>query len=257
VHEQVIDAAVELKRAEAIGQFDLFGSMGEAEDAGGLRITPDIPLGEWDKAMLLAHERDMLGLYVSDHPLYGVEQFLAQSTDCSVVHVHSGDRAEGTVVTVGGLVTGVQRKTTKQGSLWAIVTLEDLDGAVEVMVFPQTYAGAGTLLVEDAVLLVRGRIDRPDEDAARLVAMEITQPDVSEAPAGPVRLSMPAARCVPPVVERLKDILAAHPGTTEVHLHLAASGRTTVLRLDDRLRVTPSPALYGDLKALLGPACLS
>jgi DNA polymerase-3 subunit alpha len=173
------------------------------------------------------------------------------------VHVHSGDRAEGTVVTVGGLVTGVQRKTTKQGSLWAIVTLEDLDGAVEVMVFPQTYAGAGTLLVEDAVLLVRGRIDRPDEDAARLVAMEITQPDVSEAPAGPVRLSMPAARCVPPVVERLKDILAAHPGTTEVHLHLAASGRTTVLRLDDRLRVTPSPALYGDLKALLGPACLS
>ena len=257
VHEQVIDAAVDLKRAEAVGQFDLFGSMSEAEGAGGLRITPEIPLGEWDKAVLLAHERDMLGLYVSDHPLYGVEQFLAQATDCSVVHVHSGDRAEGTVVTVGGLVTGVQRKTTKQGSLWAIVTLEDLDGAVEVMVFPQTYAGAGTLLVEDAVVLVRGRIDRPDEDAARLVAMEITQPDVSEAPAGPVRLSMPAARCVPPVVDRLKEILAAHPGTTEVHLHLVSSGRTTVLRLDDRLRVTPSPALYGDLKALLGPACLT
>jgi DNA polymerase-3 subunit alpha len=257
VHEQVIDAAVDLKRAEAVGQFDLFGSMGEEEGAAGLRITPEIPLGEWDKAVLLAHERDMLGLYVSDHPLYGVEQFLAQATDCSVVHVHAGDRSEGTVVTVGGLVTGVQRKTTKQGSLWAIVTLEDLDGAVEVMVFPQTYAAAGTLLVEDAVLLVRGRIDRPDEDAARLVAMEITQPDVSEAPAGPVRLSMPAARCVPPVVERLKEILAAHPGTTEVHLHLVASGRTTVLRLDDRLRVTPTPALYGDLKALLGPACLT
>ena len=257
VHEQVIDAAVDLKRAEAVGQFDLFGSMGEEEGAGGLRITPEIPLGEWDKAVLLAHERDMLGLYVSDHPLYGVEQFLAQATDCSVVHVHAGDRSEGTVVTVGGLVTGVQRKTTKQGSLWAIVTLEDLDGAVEVMVFPQTYAAAGTLLVEDAVLLVRGRIDRPDEDAARLVAMEITQPDVSEAPAGPVRLSMPAARCVPPVVERLKEILAAHPGTTEVHLHLVASGRTTVLRLDDRLRVSPTPALYGDLKALLGPACLT
>ncbi|MFM1965452.1 MAG: polymerase subunit alpha [Actinomycetota bacterium] len=257
VHEQVIDAAVDLKRAEAMGQYDLFGGMGEEEGSSSLRITPEIPLGEWDKAMLLAHERDMLGLYVSDHPLYGVEQFLAQATDCSVVHVHSGDRAEGTVVTVGGLVTGVQRKTTKQGSVWAIVTLEDLDGAVEVMVFPQTYAAAGTLLVDDAILLVRGRIDRPDEDAARLVAMEILQPDVSEAPAGPVRLSMPAARCVPPVVERLKEILAAHPGTTEVHLHLAATGRTTVLRLDDRLRVTPSPALYGDLKALLGPSCLT
>jgi len=257
VHEQVIDAAVDLKRAEAVGQFDLFGSMGEDDDSVSLRVTPEIPLGEWDKAALLAHERDMLGLYVSDHPLYGVEQLLAQSTDCSVVHLHSGDRPEGQVVTVGGLVTGVQRKTTKQGSVWAIVTLEDLDGSVEVMVFPQAYAAAGTLLVEDAILLVRGRIDRPDDDASRLVAMEITQPDVSEAPAGPVRLSMPAARCVPPVVERLKEILAAHPGTTEVHLHLGASGRTTVLRLDDRLRVTPSPALYGDLKALLGPSCLT
>ena len=257
VHEQVIDAAVDLKRAEAIGQFDLFGGMGEDEGAPSLLVKPEIPLGEWEKATLLAHERDMLGLYVSDHPLYGVEQLLAQVTDCSVVHLHSGDRPEGQVVTVGGLVTGVQRKTTKQGSVWAIVTLEDLDGAVEVMVFPQTYAAAGTLLVDDAILLVRGRIDRPDEDAARLVAMEILQPDVSEAPAGPVRLSMPAARCVPPVVERLKEILAAHPGTTEVHLHLASSGRTTVLRLDDRLRVTPSPALYGDLKALLGPACLT
>ena len=257
VHEQVIDAAVDLKRAEAIGQFDLFGGMGDEGGSSSLLVTPEIPLGEWEKATLLAHERDMLGLYVSDHPLYGVEQLLAQSTDCSVVHVYAGDRPEGQVVTVGGLVTGVQRKTTKQGSVWAIVTLEDLDGAVEVMVFPQTYAAAGTLLVDDAILLVRGRIDRPDEDAARLVAMEIMQPDVSAAPAGPVRLTMPAARCVPPVVERLKEILAAHPGTTEVHLHLGSSGRTTVLRLDDRLRVTPSPALYGDLKALLGPACLT
>ena len=258
VHEQVIDAAVELKRAEAIGQFDLFGGMGDSDAVdSGLRVMPDIPLGEWEKSVLLAHERDMLGLYVSDHPLHGVEQLLAQVTDCSVAHLHAGDRPEGQVVTVGGLVTAVQRKTTKQGSVWAIVTLEDLDGGVEVMVFPQMYAAAGTLLVDDAVVLVRGRIDRPDEDAPRLVAMEISQPDVSEAHTGPVRLTLPAARCIPPVVERLKEILAVHPGTTEVQLHVVAPGRTTVLRLDDRLRVTPSPALYGDLKALLGPTCLT
>jgi DNA polymerase-3 subunit alpha len=67
---------------------------------------------------------------------------------------------------------------------------------------------------------------------------------------------MAAARCIPPLVEKLKDVLSAHAGTTEVHLHLTGGSRTTVLRLDDRLRVTPSPALYGDLKALLGPNCL-
>ena len=167
------------------------------------------------------------------------------------------ERSDGQVITIGGLVTGIQRKTTKQGSMWAIVTLEDLEGAIEVMVFPQSYQGAATLIAEDTVLFVRGRIDRPDEDSPRLVAMEITAPDLSEASVGPVRLTMAASRCTPPIVERLKAVLAEHPGVTEVHLNLSSEGRTTVMRLDDRLRVTPSPALYGDLKALLGAACLA
>jgi len=256
IHEQVIDAAVDIKRAEAIGQFDLFGGMGEDSADSGLRVIPEIPLGEWDKPTLLAHEREMLGLYVSDHPLHGLEQVLAQASDCSIAQLHGGDRPDGQTVTVGGLVTGVQRKTTKQGSVWAIVTLEDLDGGIDVMVFPQTYAAVGTLLAEDSVVLIKGRIDRPDEDAPRIVAMEVSQPDVSNAEAGPVRLSVAAARCIPPVVERLKEILAVHPGTVEVHLNLTSAGRTTVLRLDDRLRVTPAPALFADLKALLGPGCL-
>jgi len=196
IHEPVIDAAVDLKRAEAVGQFDLFGGMGDESAETGLRVAPDVPVGEWDKQTLLAHEREMLGLYVSDHPLHGLEQVLANASDCSVAQLHSGDRPEGQTVTLGGLVTGVQRKTTKQGSVWAIVTLEDLDGTIDVMVFPQTYMAVGTLLVEDAVVLVKGRIDRPDEDAARLVAMEVTQPDVSNAESGPVRLTLAAARCV-------------------------------------------------------------
>ena len=81
--------------------------------------------------------------------------------------------------------------------------------------------------------------------------MEITQPDLTEAVSGPVRVTMAASRCIPPLVERLKEVLSEHPGTTEVHLHLTGGAKTTVLRLDDRLRVSPSPALYGDLKALL------
>ena len=239
------------------GQFDLFGGMGDQAVDSGLSLNPAIPISEWDKAILLSFEREMLGLYVSDHPLYGLEQVLASGTDCSIARIGNDERSDNQIITIGGLVTGIARKTTKQGSTWAIVTLEDLEGAIEVMVFPQTYQAVATMIAEDAVVFVRGRIDRPDDDSPRLVAMEITAPDLSEAPAGPVRLMMPAARCTPPIVERLKAILSEHPGVTEVQLHLTSQGKTTVMRLDDRLRVTPAPALYGDLKALLGPSCLA
>ena len=239
VHEQMIDAATELKRAEAVGQFDLFGGMGDQAVDSGLSLNPAIPISEWDKAILLSFEREMLGLYVSDHPLYGLEQVLASGTDCSIARIGNDERSDNQIITIGGLVTGIARKTTKQGSTWAIVTLEDLEGAIEVMVFPQTYQAVATMIAEDAVVFVRGRIDRPDDDSPRLVAMEITAPDLSEAPAGPVRLMMPAARCTPPIVERLKAILSEHPGVTEVQLHLTSQGKTTVMRLDDRLRVTP------------------
>ena len=255
VHEQVVDAAVDIKRAESHGQFDLFGGL-EAQGDAAVLPREEIPIGEWEKSVLLAHEREMLGLYVSDHPLHGAEGLLAQLTDRSIAAVLMDERADGTVATVGGLVTSVQRKTTKQGSSWAIVTLEDLEGSVDIMVFPQTYNAVSTMLVDDSVIIVRARIDRSDDDGVRLVALEISQPDLSEAVSGPVRLTMSAARCIPPLVERLKDVLAAHPGTSEVHLHLTGGAKTTVLRLDDRLRVTPSPALYADLKALLGPSCL-
>ena len=255
IHEQVVDAAVDIKRAESHGQFDLFGGLEAGED-DSLVPRGDIPIGEWEKSVLLAHEREMLGLYVSDHPLHGAERMLAQLTDRTIAAILLDDSRESSIVTVGGLVTSVQRKTTKKGSPWAIVTLEDLEGSVDIMVFPQAYVSVSTMLVDDTVIIVKARVDRSDDDGVRLMAMEISQPDLSEAVAGPVRVSMAATRCIPPLVERLKEVLGAHPGTTEVHLHLTGGAKTTVLRLDDRLRVTPSPALYGDLKALLGPSCL-
>ncbi|MEI7630779.1 MAG: DNA polymerase III subunit alpha, partial [Actinomycetes bacterium] len=256
VHEEVVDSAVDIKRAEAIGQFDLFGGL-EAQGDFALLAQAEIALGEWEKSVLLAHEREMLGLYVSDHPLHGAERALAQLTDRSIAALLNDERADSTVATIGGLITSVQRKTTKQGSTWAIITLEDLEGSVEIMVFPQTYLPVSTSLVEDVVVVVRGRVDRSDEDGVRVVALSVTLPDLSEAASGPMRLTMPATRCIPPLVDKLKEVLAGHPGTTEVHLHLTGGVSTTVLLLDDKLRVTPSSSLYGDLKALLGPTCLN
>jgi DNA polymerase-3 subunit alpha len=258
IHEQVVDSAIDIKRAESVGQFDLFGGLGGDETGGdSLRMTPEIPVGEWEKSALLAYEREMLGLYVSDHPLHGLEHVLAQLTDVSIAHLVADEQADASVVVIGGLVTAVQRKTTKAGSLWAIVTVEDLDGAVDVMVFPNTFATCGLQLAEDTVVTVKGRVDRSDDDGLRLVALEVNVPDLTSAATGPVRLSIPSSRIIPPVIDRLKEILAAHPGVIEVHLHMITGDRTTVMRLDDRLRVTPSPSLYGDLKALLGPSCLA
>ena len=263
VHGEAIDSFMATKRNEAHGQFDLFsggdpGVGGAGDEPGeGLDVTPEVPLGEWDKTVLLAYEREMLGLYVSDHPLFGVEHVIAAAADCSIALLTgSDDRADGSFVTIGGLISGLQRKVTKKGDVWAIATVEDLEGAIEVMFFPQTYQQFSTTLAEDAVVIVRGRLDRRD-DVPKLVAVEMTMPDLSEGPRGPVVISLPVARCTPPVVDRLKEVLATHPGATEVHLRLQAASRTTVLRIDDGLRVNPSPALMGDLKALLGPACLT
>jgi DNA polymerase-3 subunit alpha len=257
IHVEAVDLVLETKRAEAIGQFDLFGSSDDSETAA-FTSELTIPVGEWEKSTLLTHERDMLGLYVSDHPLFGVEHVLAASSDCSVAELMAdGERADGSTVTVGGLITGLQRKVTKQGNAWAIATLEDLEGAIEAMFFPATYNLVAPHLHEDRIVLVRGRIDRR-EDVPKLIAMEMTLPDLeSEEERGPVVISLPVTRCVPPVVDRLKEVLSAHPGTVEVHLQLQSGGRTTVMRLDDRLRVRPSPALFGDVKALLGQSSVA
>jgi DNA polymerase-3 subunit alpha len=255
VHEQRIDSILDIKRNEAIGQDSLFGGPDDAATAA-MWSPPPIPSGEWDKATLLGYEREMLGLYVSDHPLNGLEHVLHNATDVPVSALHTDDVADGRIVTVGGLVTSVQRKVTKQGNVWAIASLEDLEASIDVMVFPATYQLVGPHVVPDAVLLVKGRLDKSEEEAPKFIAMEVTVPDLSTDDSGPVVVHIPAARCIPPVIERFKDVLAAHPGVTEVRLAMMNGPRTTVVRLDDKLRVTRTPALYADLKALLGPSCL-
>jgi DNA polymerase-3 subunit alpha len=262
VHEQAVDAVIDIKRNEAIGQDSLFGGDAEAEAV----FDVPIPEGEWDKSQLLAFEREMLGLYVSDHPLLGVEHILAAAADFPIAElvsseeaeqpVSSGGRFDAQVVTVAGILSGVQRKVTKQGNAWAAAMLEDLAGAVEVLFFPATYLLYATSIAEDAIIVVRGRVDRRD-DVPKLIAMDVTVPDLSVGNDGPFVVSLPVTRCVGPVVEQLRQVLRTHPGTTEVHLRLRGGQRTTVVRLDDKLRVSASPALLGDLKQLLGPACIS
>jgi DNA polymerase III subunit alpha len=259
IHAEVIDACLEVKRAEAAGQFSLFGGLGIDDPEIGAdadaALETTIPSGEWDKKLLLAYEREMLGLYVSDHPLLGVEHIIANGSDATVADLaESCD--DGQIVTVGGIVASITRKVTKTGSPWAVVQLEDLDGGVETLFFPQTYSAVSHQLIEDEVVLVKGRVDKR-EDVPRLIAMELTVPDLSQGPRGPLTVSLAANRCVPDLVSRLKSVLSTHPGTTEVRLQLLGPARVTTLKLDDGLRVNVTISLVADLKELLGAGCVS
>jgi DNA polymerase-3 subunit alpha len=260
VHENAVDQYVDIKRNEAIGQDSLFAGLDDADGSGGFGVTLTIPdIDEWDKTTLLSHERDMLGLYVSDHPLMGLEHVLSQGTDCTIGQLLlDEERAHGSTLTVSGLITSVQRKITKRGDSWATITLEDLDGGIEVLLFPSTYQLAAPYLVEDAIVRVKGQLSR-DKDAPEIRGQEVTVPDLSAGGgvAGPVTISLPRTRCTGPVVAQLKDVLGTHPGVSEVRLRLLTREKTMVMKLDDRLRVTPSPALFADLKQLLGPGCLT
>ncbi len=185
IHEEAVDRYATIKKDAASGQDSLFDSVFDEGGTGGAEpifdmavAIPDID--EWDKMTLLGHEREMLGLYVSDHPLLGLEHLLSKGTDCTIGQLLlDEERPDGSTVTISGLVTSVQRKITKRGDAWAMVTLEDLEGAIDVLLFPSAYQLASTLLQEDAIITVRGRLSR-SKDQPELHGQEVSVPDLEK-----------------------------------------------------------------------------
>jgi DNA polymerase-3 subunit alpha len=253
IHLEALDAVTESKRAEALGQYDLFGDAGTSlQSVAGKDLA--ISTDEWEKSILLSYEREMLGLYVSDHPLLGVEGKLRSLTDMPISALSDDGVAHEQIVTIAGLITSVSRKVSKQGNAWAIVSIEDLEGAVEALFFANTYTQYAEGLAEDRVVVVRGRVDKREENI-RFMALEMNFPDINQRPSGPVLIRLEATRCTPPLVDRMKEILRSHPGNREVHLQLIGRSVTT-LKIDDALKVSATPSLGADLKALLGPDCI-
>jgi DNA polymerase-3 subunit alpha len=250
-----IDSVMEAKRAESIGQFDLFGGAAGATATSITGVEIEIPNQEWEKSLLLSYEREMLGLYVSDHPLLGVEHLLRAVTDMPISQIAEESVGHEQIVNIGGLITQVQRKVSRRGDSWAIVTIEDLAGAVDVMFFANSYTTHSMSLVEDRIVVIRGRIDKREEQP-KVMALDLSTPDISAAPTGPLVISMETVRCTPPIVDRIKEILRSHPGKREVHLKLDDGRKSLTMKIGDELRVTASPSLSADLKAILGPDCL-
>jgi DNA polymerase-3 subunit alpha len=257
IHEEAIDSVITLKRNEAIGQFDLFAGFEEAESEASLSIEiPELP--EWEKKDKLSFERDMLGLYVSDHPLQGLEGVLSQHADQSITSVIAEDGPhDGAIITISGMITSLSRRIAKaSGNAYARAEIEDLGGSMEVMFFGQVYGPIASVLAEDLIVVVKGRLQRRDDGAVTLNCMELSVPDLSEGTNGPLQISMPTHKATEAVVTELGDVLRNHRGNSEVRVHLHGDSRVEVMGLPVHMRVNPNPSLFGDLKVLLGPACL-
>jgi DNA polymerase-3 subunit alpha len=232
----------------------LFDGGPSDDDGADAPLDVDVvPIGteRWDKSQTLAFEKEMLGAYVSDHPLFGLERVLRKAAEASLAEVP--DMPDGDVKTFGGVVTNLVKRYTKRGDLMMSFDLEDLDSSVEVLCFPKVAADYGHELVPDRVVLVKGRIDRRD-DAPKITAIEVRRLDLAleVAAAESVTVEIDADR-LPPLVERLRSVLSAHPGETPVLLKLVSNGRITVFRLGLEYCVEAREGLYAELRSVLGP----
>ena len=246
VYEQIIDQTVARRKEHEMGVMSLFAEAETASPAFDERVV--IPTSDFDKKQRLVFEKEMLGMYVSDHPLLGAETALRKKTDCTLPELFEADVEDGARRTVGGVISGLQRKWTKKGDLMAVFTLEDLQGVVEVMVFPRTMTEIGHLLAEDAVVLIGGRVDKRD-DTPKLIATDIEIFDAMPETDPPLRLHLSPTRLNDTTVKRLKELFLDFPGTSQVLLLL---DETHVLQLPEQYMVSTQSGLVGELRALLG-----
>ncbi len=268
VFEQIVDRTLARRREADQGVMSLFGELG-----GGETVFDDarvaIPDQEFDKTAKLAFEKEMLGLYLSDHPLKGMEGALARHTDTTLAELKdqaareaagvapeaamsNGRGRDGDMRCVGGVVTGLVRKYTKRGDLMATFVLEDLESSIEVWVFPRTMTEVGYLLADDSVVCVKGRLDLRDEQP-KFICMELKTPELTVGGAEPLHVDLPLHLLSDERVDRLKRLLSEHPGDSPVYLHVGAK----CIRLTADFCVETGRGLLGELRELLGPACLN
>ncbi|KOX07249.1 DNA polymerase III subunit alpha [Nocardiopsis sp. NRRL B-16309] len=251
-HETAVDGMISSKKQEAHGQFDLFGG-GDDEDSTPIGLNINWGDEEWDRKTKLAFEREMLGLYVSSHPLAGAERVLARSRDTSIAQVVAGEMArERGEVRIAGLISKVDKRTNKAGNQWAIATVEDLDASMEVLFFPKTYPLYVDALLEDTAVTVKGRLNDRDGTYS-MFASEMSILDISHVTEGepPVLLTVDEKRLTPELVADLRQVLDTHKGETPVRIRVDNPVRSRIYAVD-KYTVRISPEFNGEMKSLLG-----
>ena len=243
-----------------------------ANGSGGGFVTPShapIPAIEFERAELLAAEKESIGLFISAHPLKEVRAALNARVDCPLSDLAA--KRDGDWVLVGGMITETKKIRTKKGDPMMFATLDDLDASVELLVFGNALSAAGEALVADSIVLVRGRVDHKDRDKTCIVVQQIepfrpSPEEVNEArerearqPATPtaLRLRLDATALAASVLPELKHVLADFPGECEVVIELSTSIGDRRLKLGPDFRVAHSAGLHAELDALLGHAILA
>jgi DNA polymerase-3 subunit alpha len=246
VFEQIIDTTVVRRRERDQGVMSLFGDL-SGDDGGGFNERIAVPALEFDKSDRLKFEKEMLGLYVSDHPLLGVEAALRRKVECSIAE--AADREDGANLVLGGLITNLARKFTKKGDQMAVFVLEDLDFTIECTVFPRTLTEQGHKLLDDAIVTVKGRIDRKDDTRVGFMVQDVQIIEgLDSASAAPLRLRVPATSLTELKIHQIRKILREHQGESPVYLHI---GQGKVLRLADEFCVDLD-RVVGELRMALG-----
>ena len=259
IQEDAVDSVLSTKKAADKGQFDLFAGLGGDGGAENAAFAIEVPDDEWDRKHKLALEREMLGLYVSGHPLDGFEEAIDAQTDTQLTTILSGELRNGAEVTIGGLISSVDRRFSKKdGSPWAIVTIEDHHGAqVDVLLFNKVYALVAPQIVEDNIILVKAHVSIRD-DRMSLFGDDVKVPELGPGNGAglPLRLTMRTDQCTVDTIAKLKQVLVNNPGDSDVYLNLVNGDHSQLMILGDHLRVTRSAGLMGDLKATLGAGIL-
>ena len=249
VIEQALGAGNAAHDARRFGQGSIFDLGDEPQQVH----YPPLSTEEFDKAELLRMEKESLGLYVSEHPLSGIRDQLRRKTDCALSELER--RRDGEVVVVGGIVGSLKQMTTKKGDPMAFVGLEDVTGAVEVVAFNSVYAASRDLLVSDAVLVVKGRVDHKQAGETKLLAMEIA-PFEATPERREVRLKVDARIAPAGLVRELAALVRDFPGESPVYLDLVTSIGPKLLELGPDYRVRPDPDFFAEVKHLLGEAAV-
>ncbi len=256
---QALAVGSKSQQDSAIGQGSIF-ELADAGDAAAGGADPPVPAEEFDADTLRRLERETLGLYVSSHPLKDMEPQIAAAGAISIAALRDArDRAR---VAVAGLVAQVKRLTTRKGDPMAFVTIEDLEGSVEAVVFSELFAKRRQLLVKDQIVLVKGTVDYKDANEVKIIASDVellpaagsSGAAIRPNPAGRMQLTLSVdARMVGPgLIGGMKKLCRRHPGAVPVILALAADDGVRKLRLGSEFMVDPGAELIAGMEQLLG-----
>jgi DNA polymerase-3 subunit alpha len=240
----LMDMASRDARERDSGQTSLFDE--EAVPDGGRAETPPVP--EWTQNVKLGFEKEVLGFYVTGHPLAEHERELRCLCSASLSGLK--ELKDGQACVVGGIILGIKHSLTKRHETMARVTLEDLEGVAEALVWPSTYAKAQGKLNKEALILVRGKVDLSGE-APKVSAEEIMTLDEAVERL-PKRVHFNIGGLDEQGLEKLRGLLQRHPGTVEVYIHKRENNRDVIQRLGAKFRIKLGRDVNRELKAVLG-----